>query len=111
MKSFGRGVAWLIPVLLTILGLLWPVLSSSIPDSGTVSDPVTISNLRAEFAVDRDGLMQADETITTEFPGGRHGIFRFWDVGNANNSHLRQVPKVDEISLDGEPVPYQLLRQ
>jgi hypothetical protein len=111
MKSFGRGIVWLIPVLPIILGLLWPVLSSPITDSGTVSDPVTISSLHAEFAVDRDGLLQADETITTEFPAGRHGIFRFWDVGNANNSHLRQVPEVDEILLDGEPVPYQLLRQ
>ncbi|MEI6466168.1 MAG: DUF2207 domain-containing protein, partial [Verrucomicrobiota bacterium] len=111
MKSFGRGIVWLIPVLLTILGLLWPVLSSPITDSSMVSDPVTISSLHAEFAVDRDGLLQADETITTEFPAGRHGIFRFWDVGNANNSHLRQVPEVDEILLDGEPVPYQLLRQ
>ena len=60
MKSFGRGIVWLIPVLLTILGLLWPVLSSPITDSGTVSDPVTISSLHAEFAVDRDGLLQAD---------------------------------------------------
>ena len=111
MKSIGRRVAWLIPLLLAVVGLLWPVVFSGTPSSGEVSDPVTISTLRADFTVDRDGIMQAEETITAEFPYGRHGIFRFWDVSNPNNSHLRQLPEVSEISLDGNPVPYQLLWQ
>ena len=49
--------------------------SSSPPD-----DPVVITNFRAEFVVDRDGRMEATETITGDFPGDRHGIFRYWDV-------------------------------
>ena len=37
--------------------------SSSPPD-----DPVVITNFRAEFVVDRDGRMEATETITGDFP-------------------------------------------
>ena len=110
MRSLGRKLTWLFPLLLTIVGLLWPLLLSAVPTtSGTLSDPVTISSLEADFTVDRDGMMQATETITAEFPSGRHGIFRYWDVANQNDSHVRQVPRVAEISLDGQPVPYEFL--
>lgn len=112
MKSIGRGIFWLIPVVLSVVGLLWPLALGGVPSAATAgTDPVVFSVLRADFDLDRDGLLQAEETITAEFPGGRHGIFRFWDVGNANNPRIRQVPEVSDISLDGDPVPYQLLWQ
>ena len=111
MKSFGRKVARLIPALLTLLGLLWPLIFSGLPQGGPVSDPVVFTNLRAQFTVDADGLMHATETITATFPSGRHGIFRFWDVGNPNDSHVRQVPEVAEITLDGHPIPYEMSTQ
>jgi hypothetical protein len=110
MRAVVRKLAWLIPLLLVAVGLLWPLVLSITPSSSaTLSDPVTITSLQAEFAVDRDGLMQATETITAQFPTGRHGIFRFWDVANQNDTHVRQVPDVQEISLDGQPVPYEFL--
>ena len=109
MKSIGRGVFWLIPVALSLVGLLWPLALGGASSGGTNgTDPVVFSVLRADFALDRDGLLEAEETITAEFPDGRHGIFRFWDVGNANNSRIRQVPEVRDISLDGASVPFQL---
>ncbi|MGI9161594.1 MAG: DUF2207 domain-containing protein, partial [Mycobacterium sp.] len=109
MKSVGRRVARLIPVLLCAIGLLWPVLFSSLAQGGTaVADPVVFSDFRADFVVGRDGMMQATETITAEFPSGRHGIFRFWDIANPNDSHARQVPDVSEISLDDQPVNFEL---
>ena len=113
MKSYGRKVAWLVPLLLTVVGLLWPLVASGLRTSGGVplSDPVVFSTLRADFTVGTDGRLAATETITARFPSGRHGIFRFWDVADINDLHARQVPEVSEISLDGEPVPYQLLWQ
>jgi hypothetical protein len=40
----GRRIAWLIPLLLTVVGLLWPLVLSAAPTGGgPVSDPVTIS--------------------------------------------------------------------
>ncbi len=53
--------------------------------------------------------MTAVETITAEFPGGRHGIFRYWDVANQNNPRVRQKPEITSVLLDGDPVPYQML--
>ena len=65
MKSFGRKVAWLIPLFLIVIGLLWPAIFTGTSQGTAVADPVTISNLRAEYSVDSDGLMQATETLTT----------------------------------------------
>ena len=72
---------------------------------------MVITNFRGDFVVDRDGRLEATETITTRFPSGRHGIFRYWDVANQNDSHIRQVPQVTEILLDDQPVPYKMLWQ
>ncbi|MFM8597684.1 MAG: DUF2207 domain-containing protein, partial [Mycobacterium sp.] len=107
----ARVLVWGTAGLFVVLGLLHPALSGSTSQSGPVSDPVVISTLRADIAVDRDGLLQATETITAEFPMLRHGIFRYWDVGNPNDPHVRQVPDVLEISLDGQPVPYEMLTE
>ncbi len=102
MRTLVRMVAWVIPLLLIVAGFaLAGDRSARGRRAAPVYDPVVISTLRADFTVDRDGLMQADETITGEFPSGRHGIFRFWDVANPNDSHVRQVPEVAEITLDG----------
>ena len=112
MRAVKRVVTRLVLLLFLGLGLLWPVVFDGVPSGGgATSDPVVFSDVRADFAVDSDGLMWADEIITAEFPGGRHGIFRFWDISNRNNSHLRQIPEIDEVSLDGQPVPYELLWQ
>lgn len=109
MRTFGRTVARLIWLLLTTIGLLWPLLTTGVTGGAAVEDPVTITTLQADFTVDADGTMAATETVTARFPSGRHGIFRFWDVGNPNDSHVRQTPEVTEVTLDGRPVPVELL--
>ena len=104
-----KRIGWLIPATLAAVGLLWPVITGgSSSQNGAMSDPVVISDLRAQFTVDADGLLQATETITTEFPSGRHGIFRYFDIANPNDPHIRQVPDIREITLDGRPVPFEL---
>ena len=78
MRAVKRVVTRLVLLLFLGLGLLWPVVFGGVPSGGgATSDPVVFSDVRADFAVDNDGLMRADEIITAEFPGGRHGIFRF----------------------------------
>ena len=44
----------------------------------------------AESLISEDGRLDAVETITAEFPSGRHGLFQWWDVANQNNPRLRQ---------------------
>ena len=70
---------------------------------------MVFSNYRADYVVGADGQLDAVETITAEFPGGRHGIFRWFDIGNQNNERLRQKPEITSILLDGEPASYQML--
>ena len=107
-----RLLGLLFPLLLTVVGLLWPlVLTGSSRGGAAGADPVEFSSYRADFSVDGAGLMQATETITAEFPSGRHGIFRYFDVANSNDAHIRQVPEIDAITMDGRPVPYELLWQ
>jgi hypothetical protein len=107
----GRVFGRLFLLLLAGLGLVWPALFSGTSQGAPVSDPVTITSLRADFTVDRDGLMHATETVTAEFPSGRHGIFRFWDISNPNDAHVRQTPDVLDITLDGQSVPYDMLTE
>ena len=71
-----RAFAWLIPLALIMIGLLWPLVFRGGSQAGPADDPVVFSNYRAEFVVDSDGQLDAVETITAEFPSSRHGIFR-----------------------------------
>ena len=104
----GRLVKAAIPLVLIAFGMLWPVVFAA-ARPGTPADPVVISDLYAD-SIDGAGDMTAVETITTQFYStDRHGIFRYWDVANQNDSHARQKPDVTSILLDGQPVPYQML--
>src|SRR5919204_7049846 len=104
-----RVFKWLIPLALIAIGLLWPLVFRGGSQASDVDDPVVFSNYKADFVVDANGDMDAVETITAEFPGGRHGIFRYWDVANQNSPRVRQKPEITAILLDGRPVSYQML--
>lgn len=104
-----RLILWLITLLLLAFGLLWPLVFTGGSQASDVADPVVIANFRADFDVDAEGRLEAVETITADFPGGRHGIFRYWDVANPNSPGVRQVPEIESITLDGGSVPYELL--
>lgn len=105
----GRLFKWLIPLALITFGLLWPLVFRGGAEASEAADPVVFSNYRADFVVGGDGQLDAVETITAEFPGGRHGIFRYWDVANQNDPRLRQRPEISSILLDGRAVSYQML--
>src|ERR1700752_1135473 len=104
-----RVIRWLIPLALITFGLFLPGGFRGGPSASDVSDPVVFSNYKADFVVNRDGRLDAVETITAEFPSGRHGIFRYWDVANQNSPRVRQKPEITSVLLDGEPAPYQML--
>ncbi|MDT5340542.1 MAG: hypothetical protein QOD90_6047, partial [Mycobacterium sp.] len=104
-----RVFGWLILLALIAVGLFWPLLLESASGAGNAADPVVISDYQADFTVGADGTLNAVETIRGEFPSGRHGIFRYWDVANQNSPTVRQEPRITSILMDGEPAPYQLL--
>ena len=78
-------------------------------DASTAPDPVRITDYRADFVVTSDGTLAAKETLTTDFPSGRHGIFRFWDLADPRDPHVRLEPQKVAVELDGRAVPFDLL--
>lgn len=90
--------------------LLFPVLAAFVDDGGSSGyDPVTITAYEADYEVAADGTLTATETLTTNFPLGRHGIFRYWDVADAADHTVRYRPRDIEITLDGSDVPVEMM--
>ena len=99
-------VAMFLVGVVVVLPLLMYVGSSS---ESTGPDPVSVTSYTADLTVDAQGTLTAHETLETNFPYGRHGIFRFWDLVDPNDSHVRLRPKGIEVTLDGGEVPFELL--
>ena len=59
-----RVFAWLIPLALIAIGLLWPLVFSGGSEASDVDDPVVFSNYQADYIVSEDGRLDAVETIT-----------------------------------------------
>ena len=89
--------------------LLFPLLSAIAPDTAASGpDPVRVSDYQADYVVTADGTLVAKETLTADFPIGRHGIFRFWDLSDPGDEHVRLEPKQIDVELDGRSVPVEL---
>lgn len=106
----GRVLGLLITSAVVLAMLLWPVLWAWLEraDAGPATDPVSINDYDATFSVGPDGLLLATERIEAEFPGGRRGIFRYWDLADPADPSVRYQPTVVSISRDGRPEPYEL---
>ena len=113
MRALRFAVASLIALSIVALIALWPVAAAYIPvvDDSLAPDPVTITNYRADLEIDEDGNLTATETLTTQFPLLRHGIFRFWDLADPDDRFVRLVPRDIEVTMDGKKVPFELLWQ
>lgn len=90
--------------------LFFPVLAAMTPSStSTAPDPVTVTTYDAHYSVDRNGVLTGTEKIVGDFPFGRHGIFRYWDLQDAGDPHVRLRPTDLTVTRDGNPEPYELL--
>ena len=90
--------------------LFIPLLAGLVPTSQSSSpDPVRVTEYDAEYTVEDDGTLIGKETLTGDFPYGRHGIFRYWDLKDFGDEHVRLVPKNIEITRDGEDEPREML--
>jgi uncharacterized membrane protein YgcG len=90
--------------------LLLPVAASvTSGPASTAPDPVTISSYDARYEVSRDGVLTGTERIVADFPFGRHGIFRYWDLQDAGDPHVRLTPTDFEVTRDGQAEPYAML--
>lgn len=105
-----RVVLTLIAVLVTAVGLFWPLIANAGSDSTDVGvDPVVITDYVADLTLAQNGRLTATETLTTQFPGwDKHGIFRFWDVADAADANVRYLPQDVRVTMDGRSVPFEM---
>ncbi len=112
-KRRTRGERWRrrlllwVPIII-LVGFCWP-LATIVPSSSVrQSDPVRIVDYVAGYDVSPSGDLSAVETITGEFPAGRHGIFRYWDVSDPNDPRIRHQTTIESITMDGQPEPAEV---
>lgn len=105
-----RLVLRILAAIVAAVVILFPAIAGilSSDSSGGGSDPVTITHFASDITVDESGELTAKETITADFPAYRHGIFRYWDTSDAQNSKVRFYPKDIEIKLNGHDVPVDM---
>ena len=104
----ARLISWLITLAVIALGVLWPwQFQGGATDTAAPYDPVVCDDYDVDIVVTDDGTMTAVETITADFPSGRHGLFRYWDVANANDPNIRQRPE-NRRFFDGTGVVIQM---
>ncbi|MDX6232546.1 MAG: hypothetical protein QOH68_1530, partial [Nocardioidaceae bacterium] len=102
----GRGIALLLLAGLVLFpAIRWPSLG------GIERDTATISSYDADFVVTKDGRLSATETLQVNFPDFKHGIFRFFDVQDPTDSHVRLVPSNITVTRDGQPEPFEVLQE
>ena len=69
-------------------------------------DTARISRYVADMDLSRDGDLSSVETIETQMPSGKRGIFRIFDTGDPRRAGVDHPVDIESISRDGEPESY-----
>jgi uncharacterized membrane protein YgcG len=102
----GRGIALLLLAGVVLFpAIRWPSLE------GIEADTATITGYDADFVIMKDGRITVTETIDVNFPDFKHGIFRFFDVQDPNDSRVRLVPRNLSVTRDGQAEPFEVLSE
>lgn len=102
----GRTIALvLLAGVVLFPAITWPSLN------GTTTDTARITAYQADYTVAKDGRLTATETLQVDFPDFKHGIFRFFDVQDPGDSHVRLVPQDISVTRDGQAEPFEVLRE
>ncbi|RYE76105.1 MAG: DUF2207 domain-containing protein, partial [Myxococcales bacterium] len=100
MRTWGRAIA--LVVLLGIIAV--PALTFGFTGSGDdVRETTIIRVYDADFTVADNGDLTVVERLEVNFPDyGKHGIFRFFDLSDPNQSRARRAPEDFTVTRDGE---------
>jgi uncharacterized membrane protein len=105
-RWLGRGIALLLLAGLVLFpAIRWPSLG------GVERDTATITSYVADSTVSKDGRITTTETLRVNFPDYKHGIFRFFDVQDPGDSHVRLIPHDISVSRDGQSEPFEVLKE
>lgn len=98
-KFIVRILGVIVALAIVSLPALFGALSSG-QDTGT--DPAVVKKYDAVFDVDAKGTLTATETLLVNFPVSKHGIFRFFDQQDPNDSRVRLRPEGFSVTRDGQ---------
>ncbi|MET0998670.1 MAG: DUF2207 domain-containing protein [Marmoricola sp.] len=105
-----RWVGRLLGLLVLVLLVLFPAVRwGSGADQGR--DDATITDYAADFIVAEDGRLSVTETLQVSYPGLKHGIFRFFDLRDPNDSHVRLKPRNISVTRDGQAEQFEVLTE
>lgn len=107
-----RLLPWL--VLLVMLALVALPALTYLDDRGGGAgyEPTRITRYNAVFDVGASGDMTVTETLIVRFPhGDRHGIFRFFDEYDTNETQAPRVPREVTVTRDGREEPFERQRE
>ncbi len=105
-----RWVVRLLGLPLLALLVLFPAVRwGSGADQGR--DSATVTDYAADFIVAKDGRLSVTETLRVSYPGAKHGIFRFFDLRDPNDSHVRLKPRDISVTRDGQAEPFEVLSE
>jgi len=96
---------------LVVLAVIVGIGGIAFPKSATGGESSTITDYLADFTVHANGDLGVVETLTVDFPISRHGIFRFFDTRDPNDSRNRFLPQDVSITRDGVPEEYSRLKE
>ncbi|MEO7352111.1 MAG: DUF2207 domain-containing protein, partial [Marmoricola sp.] len=105
-----RWVVRLLGLLLLALLVLFPAVRWG-GGASTTPDDATITSYAADFIVAKDGRLSATETLNVNYPGFKHGIFRFFDLRDPTDSRVRLRPANITVTRDGQSEPFEVLTE
>lgn len=99
-----RVVTVVVGLLVAVGAMFIPVIAGAGDDSGSpTTETARITDYTADFRVGADGRLRATETLDVDFPVSKHGIFRFFDVVDPADPHVRLIPEDITVTRDGQP--------
>jgi hypothetical protein len=75
------------------------------PFSSRTTDTARITRYAADFELSADGTLVSKETIDVEMPGGKHGIFRIFDIADNHRPGVEHPVTDVTVTRDGAPEP------
>lgn len=77
------------------------------PFSSEQDDTARITRFAGDFELSADGKLAITETIDVEMPGGKHGIFRIFDVADNHRYGVEHPVSDVSVTRDGAPEPWE----
>lgn len=94
-------------VIAAAAGILWPLLASAGDETPLNYEPYETMEIKGDYQISAQGELVATETQTGTLQFATPMISRWWSVTAPGDPHVRLVPQIDSVTLDGAPAQYR----